>query len=206
MEYKNLAVSNDVHDELYRMTNNIMGMLCRRGIMCWIDGGTLLGAIRHKAIIPHDDDVDLGVMLFDVDELKKILEKIRTRYKYEVLADYNLNLVKILSRVGDRDICVDIFIWVHMLDGKVELANMNYMKRWPNCYHDEDDFHILTMYDFGPIRVLGPKNPIPYLDRMYPNWRTEIVVTDHKEKILSTYNISDVEEQKNLLCEFERKD
>ncbi|EDQ87221.1 uncharacterized protein MONBRDRAFT_27401 [Monosiga brevicollis MX1] len=37
------------------------------GVRYWLEGGTLLGAVRHRDIIPWDYDADLGLFLSDVD-------------------------------------------------------------------------------------------------------------------------------------------
>jgi phosphorylcholine metabolism protein LicD len=51
---------------LYQMMFDIHIILCKNKIFYWVDGGTLLGSIRHRGIIPWDDDLDIGICEEDV--------------------------------------------------------------------------------------------------------------------------------------------
>jgi len=49
--------------------------ICRdNDLKYWCIGGTLIGAIRHKGWIPHDGDIDVGMLESDYDKLKLIIQ------------------------------------------------------------------------------------------------------------------------------------
>ena len=59
-----------LHTVLLDMLKTVMDFCDDHGIVCFLDSGTLLGAVRHAGFIPWDDDADICM---DAENYRKFL-------------------------------------------------------------------------------------------------------------------------------------
>lgn len=158
---------------LYQLMKNVHELFTLYKLEYWIQGGTLLGAVRHKGIIPWDDDIDINIQLKDKDlfiSLIPVLEELGYEIS-EVWFGYKIAHNEVFE-FGEKKgaPCIDIFFTVEK-DNKIY-----YDKHWMErdnepIYITKEELYPLKLYPFGDCFALGPNNPVPYLDASFSsNW------------------------------------
>lgn len=98
--------------EILKAYKKVFRACNRHGLKLFLQGGTLLGKVRHDGFIPWDDDIDLGLIRRDYDKLKDVfLEELADNFYLQMPGydkDGGSRFAKIICK--DReDIFIDIF-------------------------------------------------------------------------------------------------
>lgn len=177
--------------ELNDLLKTTIDILNNNNIMYFADGGTLLGAIRHKGQIPWDDDADISCDIKDYHKLIK-LESHFNEKGYKLNVNNKQHILKVYVENGwllgeDEDFkrlvgtpTLDIFFVRKNNVGIYSYSDLNLRKKWSSCYHHESNLFPLTEVIFNDFKIMIPKNPYPYLDRYYKDWSKKIIIDERK--------------------------
>lgn len=148
--------------KLYQLMKDVHEVLVKNDIPYWIDFGTLLGAVRHKGIIPWDDDLDISIEIKN-DQRFAALEPIFKELGYGfVSAKAGFKIFYGNQENSTGFPFVDIFLrewkedrlYYHTRKGRRH-AVWGY-RNGDEIYSLREEIYPLQDYQFGEIVVKGP--------------------------------------------------
>ena len=162
---KNLLLQYNYNQRLKGL-KEIIKILNYLNIEYVAEGGTLLGALRHRGFIPWDDDIDL------------FLPKVNRKDKESLINKLNPYLKK--TNMFIRKIDVDHYIQLGQKNANKNIVDL-FLSPYPNIAYENNSkyFDIGKKKNLYPIRQVLFENiiiNIPnksefYCDHMYPGWR-----------------------------------
>lgn len=159
---------------IYYMLYVIDKLLYDNDVEYWIDGGTLLGAVRNKGLIPWDDDADIEIMEKDIDKLNNLIYQ---------LEEYGLELME--TWFGYKIFPIDgkpikgfpwkypfIDIFVMKENNETGYITYKYKKAedsFGRCRYKISELFPFERYKFGPFELTGGNKRYSkkYLNRCY---------------------------------------
>ncbi len=97
------SILREAQHRMIFILKNIDDICRKNGIEYFLDGGSLIGAVRHKGFIPWDDDLDIAIMKEDYPRLRKAL--IKELPDNLVLQDYDTdkNYPMLIAKIRDKN-------------------------------------------------------------------------------------------------------
>ena len=181
------ATPKKVINDLYYIMKVFNEICNKNNIRYVIFSGTQLGAVRHQAIIPWDDDLDVVVWEKDKKKLMKVLNQF---HKYDIKTTYTIDGVfKLFRKNGKKTLegtkfpFMDIFFFKEnndyfVSDSKFFTTHFPKEAKIPLKY-------VLPRkkYKLGELEVYGLNNADKYLKKTYSsNYITQVRghFMDHK--------------------------
>ncbi len=160
----------EVVQQLYQMLADVHDFFSTCKIPYWMESGTLLGAVRHRGLIPWDDDLDLSIFEEDEETLLRFFPILKA-IGYDIVGmhfGYKIYPTDgtVVGQFPWRHPGCDIFIM--RTDGKKIFHKYRFgTEIHSNIEFDIADFFPLRTYPFGPLVIYGTRNPYPYLEQCY---------------------------------------
>jgi lipopolysaccharide cholinephosphotransferase len=148
--------------ELYDTMDKTNKFMRKNNLQYFITCGTLLGAVRHKGIIPYDKDVDIAMIDTEFEKLLNNKEKLK---EFGLLLNYDDYIWRI-EKMDGSGMYIDVFLYKKEGDKYIYTEPKN-TERWPKEYLYEHELYPLVELDFGEYKLFAPNNYKKILERYY---------------------------------------
>lgn len=176
-----IQIPGHVIKKLYQLMYDFDKLAYKCHIQYWVASGTLLGVMRHKGIIPWDDDLDVCIS-------KEYIKVINSKKFIDLLKGCGYKLTKTFYgyKIGYMDsniewISLDVFVMKN--DDNVWSYNSKKARDiWSKEYIYKKELFPLQRMKFGSFLVTAPADPKKVLNRWFPEWNKKAYQTyDHKK-------------------------
>ncbi len=182
-----LQFDSDSEKKAVKFMQENVEVMNEAGIDFWIEGGTLLGALRDQKLIPWDHDLDFGMKYESELQMKRLIRELRRHFYVSVrsfpktakiwqLGKYRV--LKIFPRkylILKEDLCLDLFVYYEgTLPGQDELV-YKYVVWDRNAFHRKEFFDTQDKITFYGAEVPVPANAERFIEVKYgKDWRTPV--------------------------------
>jgi len=92
------------HEALFSMLKQIDSLCKKHNIEYFLDGGTLIGAVRHKDFIPWDDDADITMTRDNYEKFVTVAHELSSPLLFVTPEQYNGYFFDFVPRIINLDV------------------------------------------------------------------------------------------------------
>lgn len=173
-----------LHKNLYNLIEYFDKFCTNHKIEYWLCSGTLLGAIRHKGIIPWDDDIDICMTQTAYDKLLRadiVTNMKKDGYLIKTIPGPYIKFGKTNTAGGVHGFAawIDIFV-MKAIEDKYVYTQSHHRELWPNEFFHKSELFPIKRSKFGKLNLPCPRYSKSYLKRAYgKKWRSPSVTHIH---------------------------